>query len=577
MKNKSAYLVVVCCFLVHGTALGSDIYLYHTVGLDAAVVFLVSQAVAYLLYPLLGWLADVYFTRYKFIAFSFVLMIVTSLLLIGTASLFINFTAARLLYLLAGVSLIIGLVGMGAFESTAIQFGMDQMLEASSEQLSTFIHWYYWSCNVGRLILLYIMAGVLAYFGGCVLDLSVSNPIEMYIDVHPLCFTISCTTMIIMFSLQLACACVGLCLLVYYKKHFNIDRTGEHPLKLIYQVLKYAWKHKCPENRSAFTYWEEDIPPRIDLGKNKYGGPFTTEEVEDTKTFFSILLLLLSLIGFHLSGHGYSILNQLMKKHCPHHWFIALFSGNPMQVVLLTIIVGVLVHRLLVYFIPKYFPNMLKRMGLGLLCCFLKVVTEITIQSTMVRGDDCTHFANNTLDSCYFLMSKFNINGTCDTITNFTDGMYYCSPNNMPFLLLIIPNLLQGFSYLLVFMTALEFICAQAPLRLKGLLIGVWYAMLAANYVLLQTSELYIHAGDAWLTFQAAKAFLILVSFAIYLCMSKHYHYRLRDEVVNEQFLVEEIYERELDQAAEYEKEKLITSEDITSTYGSVTDNKDAM
>ena len=29
-----------------------------------------------------------------------------------------------------------------------------------------------------------------------------------------------------------------------------------------------------PERRSAFTYWEEDIPRRIDLGKSKYGGPF---------------------------------------------------------------------------------------------------------------------------------------------------------------------------------------------------------------------------------------------------------------------------------------------------------------
>ena len=32
---------------------------------------------------------------------------------------------------------------------------------------------------------------------------------------------------------------------------------------------------------------------------------------------------------------------------------------------------------------------------------------------------------------------------------------------------------------------ALEFICAQAPLRLKGLLIGVWYAFLAINYLLI--------------------------------------------------------------------------------------------
>ena len=104
-----------------------------------------------------------------------------------------------------------------------------------------------------------------------------------------------------MAGVQLVCACVGLFLLIGSKKYLNVDRTGEHPIKLIYGVLRYAWKHKCPEHRSAFTYWEEDIPARIDLGKHKYGGPFTNEEVEDTKTFFSILLLLLSLVGFHLN------------------------------------------------------------------------------------------------------------------------------------------------------------------------------------------------------------------------------------------------------------------------------------
>ena len=109
-------------------------------------------------------------------------------------------------------------------------------------------------------------------------------------------------------------AVVGLFVLIRYKKRLNIEKPGHNPLMLIYKVLKYAWKHTFPENRSAFTYWENDIPPRIDLGKNKYGGPFTTEEVEDTKSFFRILFLLFSLLGFHLSGHGYSITKQLMMK-----------------------------------------------------------------------------------------------------------------------------------------------------------------------------------------------------------------------------------------------------------------------
>ena len=76
--------------------------------------------------------------------------------------------------------------------------------------------------------------------------------------------------------------------------HWLIDHRQNHnPLKTVYRVLKFAKQHKYPVNRSAFTNCEDEIPSRIDLGKSKYGGPFTTEEVEDVKTFFRILLVLI--------------------------------------------------------------------------------------------------------------------------------------------------------------------------------------------------------------------------------------------------------------------------------------------
>ena len=66
-------------------------------------------------------------------------------------------------------------------------------------------------------------------------------------------------------------------------------------------MLKFAAKHKAPVNRSALTYWEEDIPSRVDLGKSKYGGPFTTEQVEDVKTFLKLLVV--SVLLFSLCYH----------------------------------------------------------------------------------------------------------------------------------------------------------------------------------------------------------------------------------------------------------------------------------
>ena len=98
---------------------------------------------------------------------------------------------------------------------------------------------------------------------------------------------------------------------------FYIQKTDLNPFNNIYKVLKYSWKHKVPEHRSAFTYWEEDIPRRIDLGKNKYGGPFTNEEVEDIKTFLRILPLLLCLFGYHLAADGNTAPIQLQRTSCP--------------------------------------------------------------------------------------------------------------------------------------------------------------------------------------------------------------------------------------------------------------------
>ena len=50
-----------------------------------------------------------------------------------------------------------------------------------------------------------------------------------------------------------------------------------------------------PIHRSAFTYCEDELPAGLDLGKGKYGGPFTTDEVGDVKSFYGILKVLFAL------------------------------------------------------------------------------------------------------------------------------------------------------------------------------------------------------------------------------------------------------------------------------------------
>ena len=84
--------------------------------------------------------------------------------------------------------------------------------------------------------------------------------------------------------------------LAFRNKHwFIIDTARVNPYKLVYKITKFAFQHKVPLHRSVFTYCEDELPTGLDLGKAKYGGPFTSEEVEDVKTFYGILKILFSL------------------------------------------------------------------------------------------------------------------------------------------------------------------------------------------------------------------------------------------------------------------------------------------
>ena len=43
------------------------------------------------------------------------------------------------------------------FQANAIQFGLDQLLEAATPKLISFIQWYYWAQNVGSLVFFYVV------------------------------------------------------------------------------------------------------------------------------------------------------------------------------------------------------------------------------------------------------------------------------------------------------------------------------------------------------------------------------------------------------------------------------------
>ena len=172
------------------------------------------------------------------------------------------------------------------FESTVIQFGTDQMIEASSAQLSTFIHWYYWSLYIGDFCVNIILAAISGLLSHCYFSLRDFHEHSTHHHIFALwTFTVPVTI------LQCIVCCFTL-LLLYLKKvksYLNNESIGVNPVRKVIDVLKYAYHHNYPVRRSALSYYLNTYPSRIDFGKVQYGGPFTNEEVEDTKNSTTII------------------------------------------------------------------------------------------------------------------------------------------------------------------------------------------------------------------------------------------------------------------------------------------------
>ena len=89
--------------------------------------------------------------------------------------------------------------------------------------------------------------------------------------------------------------------------------------------------------------------------------------MEDVKTLLLLLVLLLSLFGFHLVDNGYSVVRQLNYKLCPSNIMLyTLATLTPNILNTLTVLVCVpLLHYIFLSHLNHFVPNMLHRLGIG--------------------------------------------------------------------------------------------------------------------------------------------------------------------------------------------------------------------
>ena len=437
---------------------------FYSVALDDHY-YIISLVVSPI-YFLAGYFGDFLVSRYKIVLvgsyIAFILLIpfiIISMLLPSYA------------YLLLGLCTL-SLISITIVRANLLPFNIDQLIGSSSDELTAIIHWH----NIGPVVVTVIIS----------------------FDISPLLLLVA------------SIVCVAAVLVSHSLFNHYLDTTPVNtvnPVKLIVRVLCYARKHKYPENRSALTYWEEEAPSRLDLGKDKYGGPFTEEEVEDVKTVFRLIPLVVVCTvspGFY-DEFTEGLRFQWYGCNYPNIFDLSLFASY---------IFIIFLHQFLIYpCFRKYIPSMLKRIGMGLV---LIVLVNILYTGLAVIGN--YHFGQ--MFHCLTSYDK------------------YSSRNHRQWTIFFL--IIEAVMWYVFNVVLIEFILAQCPKSMRGTMIAlrfsIWTLRTFIHFILFlpflhyMSPEVSLGRGFFYLFSQTTVTFLFLL---IYIFLAKRYKLRVREVEIN--------------------------------------------
>ena len=503
---------------IYGMAYNPSNFIYLSSSFASTVILIafIGSAIILCFYPLAGFLADNKIGRYKTIIRSLQVLFGYFFIITCVPLVFLLFFNNGASHAIVGVTATLGFiflpvtVAFVGFNANIIQFGMDQLHDSPMDHQSLFILWY---------VCVYYLAEFISRL-----------PWEFYQSSNKTVSAVLFAFIVVVMSLL----CTIFLIIAHRKRHwFLVDPARVNPYKLVYEITKFARRHKVPLNRSAFTYWEEELPTGLDLSKAKYGGPFTTEQVEDVKAFCGILKVLFALgpvffLSFALDPTLYWYASVINLTGNYTHWPLGYFSDMLKHNFFHSLVVVVILFVYLITIRPfRIFaiPNMLKRIGIGIIFLIVSLLCAFGLitASYHQNGTENCIFENTTISYKAYLWHNIGI--------------------------LFVQSCCLPLSNILIYTALYEFICAQSPHSMKGLLIGLSFAIkgffqaLATVMVILFTF-IASHSLNCGTWYYMINIILGLVIFTVYVLVARRYKYRQREDFCDVYHFAEEFYSK---------------------------------
>ena len=484
--SKGAFLILLWTTLISATLWSYVADLGQKFVIRKYLKLIVISSLTFFAIPFLGWLADAKFGNYRIFKlncfFLQVAMIVNCIQIVY----FPMLNCIVLQDIVTALVFTVSITSTSVCIMTALQLGLDQMPDASSTNVLSFISWFVFSVFFGISASDWLSNILL----NCI-NLSTINDMQkgQLFSLFPvICMVIICSSMFLLAP-----------------KWLTIEPKSPKAIKTIHHVLKFAVKHKAPIYRSALTYWEEDVPSRLDLGKTKYGGPFTIEQVEDVKTFLRILVMSFPICVILIACRSIYIDDRIMK------------FGKTLK--------------------DHLNPNITE--------CTSNII--FTFSSAWLSGSVTTivyEFALYPLIRNKVPSSIRRIGGVA-LLNLLLNILYLATP--YVWVSVIYIGVFNGFLNVLLLNGIFEFVCAQSPYNMRGLLTGymtfLTIVSFSLNYLI---GYLLLKLSKQYYVEPSISTALSVIGLVLYCLLARWYKWRVRDEDYNAHRVVEEVYDRYL-------------------------------
>ena len=490
--------------------------------LDA--VFIGQMSIVYLLFPFAGWLSDTKLGKYKAIYYSIWLM------WYGVGVIVVSYIFRRIQpcntdepvlqavyiigkYIAPSVCLILISLGAAGYFPNILAFIMEQLMDSPSTLVRSYIYWFSWAVFVGFFFADWITVQLY-------IDITI-NDIDKWVYIPTLCcFAYFSGILIVCF---------------YFEKVFMLSNVKKDPYIMVYRILRFAIKHNHPINPSSLTFTNDNVPSRLDFAKEKYGGPFKQEQVEDVKTLFRIVIVFLSLLPFFVAYAG--PVNQLVPyiQHLSNSYtnnvgiLLIYLSESSLTIVVIPILELVMLPLFpkLEYFIQK-----------PLRWVFVGVVALALCNISLAVIDGSAHAVDNETFVCF-------INSRSEALDNFD------------YRWVVIPILFWAICDLFITTSLFTFICSQAPYSMNGMLLGLFMFMQGGfrgigNIITIgfDVKNDYTLSCGFWYWF--TLSIFSIIGCVVFFIAARSYKSRSRWEFDNYREIIENIYERQLQETSTY-------------------------